>query len=249
MEIISRASFPTWPFMLPWVNENGQLIEIREFVSSRRFTLSYLFTIAALFAWMGYGSTSNCLTREEQIICDLALWPHNIFDAPLVFLISLFTSIWFHNNPDHILLVLVVVVLFLQTAETRIGTRKTMIAMFGVQFSVAIIMSLYLYIGSELNSGDSWFRHGAYGRNYMGGSIGLFGVLGMLFAHLKHPFIAACCYVIFEYWNGWIYHGASMYVIMGHFLAFTLGFTLGMYWIQRDGSIKSSLLFEGPEGI
>ncbi len=235
--------------MLPWKNESSHMIQVRELISSRRFTISYLFTILSLFALMGYGSTSNCLTREEQIICDLALWPHNIFDAPLPFIISLFTSIWFHNNPDHILLVVVVVVVFLQTAEVRIGTKKAMIAMFGVQFSVAVIMSLYLYTGSELNPGDNWYRHGAYGRNYMGGSIGLFGVVGVLFSHLRHPFIAASCYAIFEYWNGWIYHGASMYVVTGHFLAFFLGFMLGMYWIQKDGSLKPEASFEGSEGI
>ncbi|MDP6742064.1 MAG: rhomboid family intramembrane serine protease, partial [Candidatus Thalassarchaeaceae archaeon] len=148
----------------------------REALNSRRFSLSYLSVIALLYAWLGFG-TSNCSTSSEAIICDLALWPYNLVEAPLIYVVTLFTSIWFHNGTDHILLVTVVVVIFLQTAEVRIGTKRAMIAMFSVQVIVALIMTLYLYTGDYFNPEDGWYNHGIHNRNYMGGSVGLFGVV------------------------------------------------------------------------
>ena len=79
-----------------------------------------------------------------------------------------------------------------------------------------------------------WFDFGLNGRNYMGGSVGLFGVVGVLFSQIKRPVAGALFYSGFEYWNAFIYQGASMYVVMGHVTAFTLGFLLGQYWLQLD---------------
>jgi membrane associated rhomboid family serine protease len=205
----------------------------REALNSRRFSLSYLSVIALLYAWLGFG-TSNCSTSSEAIICDLALWPYNLVEAPLIYVVTLFTSIWFHNGTDHILLVTVVVVIFLQTAEVRIGTKRAMIAMFSVQVIVALIMTLYLYTGDYFNPEDGWYNHGIHNRNYMGGSVGLFGVVGVLFSQIKRPIVGALFYSGFEFWNAHIYHGASMYVVLGHVTAFTLGFILGQYWLRLE---------------
>ena len=90
---------------------------------------------------LGYGSR-DCFTPSEAIICDFALWPSQLFEAPHLYILSLFTSIWFHNDPNHFLLILVVILLFFQTAEVRIGTRRALVALFGVQFLVAILMTL-----------------------------------------------------------------------------------------------------------
>ncbi|HIH82876.1 MAG TPA: rhomboid family intramembrane serine protease [Candidatus Thalassarchaeaceae archaeon] len=164
----------------------------------------------------------------------MALWPYNLVEAPLIYVVTLFTSIWFHNGTDHILLVTVVVVIFLQTAEVRIGTKRAMIAMFSVQVIVALIMTLYLYTGDYFNPEDGWYNHGIHNRNYMGGSVGLFGVVGVLFSQIKRPIVGALFYSGFEFWNAHIYHGASMYVVLGHVTAFTLGFILGQYWLRLE---------------
>ena len=224
---------PIWPMVWPWNDGLGVRMHWREAINSRRFSLSYLSIIAILYAWLGFG-TSSCSTPSEAIICDVALWPYNIVDAPLTYVLTLFTSIWFHNSIDHILLVTVVIILFLQSAEVRIGTKRTMIAMFAVQISTALIITLYLYMGDYLNPADGWYYHGINNRNYMGGSVGLFGVVGVLFAQIKRPFVGALFYSGFEFWNAHIYHGASMYVVLGHATAFTLGFILGQYWLRKE---------------
>ena len=76
----------------------------------------------------------------------------------------------------------------------------------------------------------------------MGGSVGLFGVLGVLFSQIKRPVVGASFYFGFEFWNAYIYEGASMYVVLGHVTAFTLGFILGRYWLQLDNRLATDAL-------
>jgi len=224
---------PIWPMVWPWKDGQGRTLKWRDALYSRQFSLSYLSVISLLYVWLGLG-TSSCSTSSEIIICDFAMWPYNLLEAPHVFLVSVFTSIWFHNSPDHILLVVIVIVLFLQSAEVRIGRKRALIAMFGVQLSAALVMTIYLYMGTHFHPEDDWYHYGIYGRNYMGGSVGLFGVVGVLFTRIKRPIFGAMCYFAFEYWNAFIYHGASMYVVTGHATAFSLGLLLGIYWLRTD---------------
>ena len=227
------ANRPVWPMIWPWQDGQGKTMHWRDALSSRRFTIAYLLIIGVLYAMFGLGSR-HCATPSEAFICDFTLWPFNLLEAPHVFVFSLFTSIWFHNSPDHILLVTVLIVIFLQSAEVRIGTKRTMFTLFSVHILVALIITVYLHLGHHFDPGDGWFDFGLNGRNYMGGSVGLFGVLGVLFSQIKRPVAGALFYSGFEYWNAFIYQGASMYVVMGHVTAFTLGFLLGQYWLQLD---------------
>jgi len=224
---------PVWPMVWPWQDGQGKTMHWREALSSRKFSIAYLLFIGALFAMFGLGSR-HCFTPSEAFICDFTLWPNNLIDAPHLYVVSLFTSIWFHNSSDHILLVIVLLVIFLQSAEVRIGTKRAMIALFSVHFLVALIITLYLHLGLHFNPGDEWLDFGLNGRNYMGGSVGLFGVVGVLFSQIERPVAGALFYSGFEYWNAFIYQGASMYVILGHVTAFTLGFILGQYWLRLD---------------
>tara|TARA_B110000438_G_C15812056_1_gene650124 strand:- start:274 stop:996 length:723 start_codon:yes stop_codon:yes gene_type:complete len=230
---MSKPQRPMWPMVLPWHDSQGCKMHWRDVIQSRRFSITYLITIGVLYTLLGLGSQS-CSATSEAIICDFVFWPYNLFEAPHIFVFSLFTSIWFHNSPDHILLVVVVVVIFLQSAEVRIGTRKAMIAMFSIQFLAALFMTLYLHMGDYLNPDDGWYEYGIRGRNYMGGSVGLFGVVGVLFSQIERPFAGALFYSGFEFWNAHIYGGASMYVVLGHATAFTMGFILGQYWLRQE---------------
>ena len=206
----------------------------RDGLNSRRFSVTYLLIIALLFALFGLGSRT-CPIPSDAVICDFVMRPYNLFEAPHVFVFTLFSSFWFHNNPDHILLTAALIVVFLQTAEIRIGTKRAMIAVFGIHALVVVIMTLYLYAGDYLNPGTDWYEFGLRGRNYMGGSVGLFGVSGVLFSQIKRPVAGALFYFGFEFWNAYIYEGAALYVSMGHVTAFTLGFVLGRCWLHRDG--------------
>ena len=206
----------------------------RDALNSRRFSVTYLLIIALLFALFGLGSRT-CPIPSDAVICDFVMRPYNLFEAPHVFVFTLFSSFWFHNNPDHILLTAALIVVFLQTAEVRIGAKRTVIAVFGIHALVVVIMTLYLYVGDYLNPGTDWYEFGLRGRNYMGGSVGLFGVSGVLFSQIKRPIAGALFYFGFEFWNAYIYEGAALYVSMGHVTAFTLGFALGRCWLHRDG--------------
>ena len=206
----------------------------RDVLNSRRFSVIYLLIIALLFALFGLGSRT-CPIPSDEVICDFVMRPYNLFEAPHVFVFTLFSSFWFHNNPDHILLTAALIVVFLQTAEIRIGTKRAMIAVFGIHALVVVIMTLYLYAGDYLNPETDWYEFGLRGRNYMGGSVGLFGVSGVLFSQIKRPVAGALFYFGFEFWNAYIYEGAALYVSMGHVTAFTLGFALGRCWLHRDG--------------
>ena len=206
----------------------------RDALNSRRFSVTYLLIIALLFALFGLGSRT-CPIPSDAVICDFVMRPYNLFEAPHVFVFTLFSSFWFHNNPDHILLTAALIVVFLQTAEVRIGAKRTVIAVFGIHALVVVVMTLYLYVGDYLNPETDWYEFGLRGRNYMGGSVGLFGVSGVLFSQIKRPVAGALFYFGFEFWNAYIYEGAALYVSMGHVTAFTLGFALGRCWLHRDG--------------
>ena len=225
---------PTWPMIWPWSDGKGNRMHWRDVLNSRRFSVTYLLIIALLFALFGLGSRT-CPISSDAVICDFVMRPYNLFEAPHVFVLTLFSSFWFHNNPDHILLTAALIVVFLQTAEIRIGTKRAMIAVFGIHALVVVIMTLYLYAGDYLNPGTDWYEFGLRGRNYMGGSVGLFGVSGVLFSQIKRPIAGALFYFGFEFWNAYIYEGAALYVSMGHVTAFTLGFVLGRCWLHRDG--------------
>ena len=225
---------PTWPMIWPWSDGKGNRMHWRDVLNSRRFSVTYLLIIALLFALFGLGSRT-CPIPSDAVICDFVMRPYNLFEAPHVFVFTLFSSFWFHNNPDHILLTAALIVVFLQTAEIRIGAKRTVIAVFGIHALVVVIMTLYLYVGDYLNPGNDWYEFGLRGRNYMGGSVGLFGVSGVLFSQIKRPVAGALFYFGFEFWNAYIYEGAALYVSMGHVAAFTLGFVLGRCWLHRDG--------------
>ena len=218
----------------PWSDGKGNRMHWRDALNSRRFSVTYLLIIALLFALFGLGSRT-CPIPSDAVICDFVMRPYNLFEAPHVFVFTLFSSFWFHNNPDHILLTAALIVVFLQTAEVRIGAKRTVIAVFGIHALVVVIMTLYLYVGDYLNPETDWYEFGLRGRNYMGGSVGLFGVSGVLFSQIKRPVAGALFYFGFEFWNAYIYEGAALYVSMGHVTAFTLGFALGRCWLHRDG--------------
>ena len=218
----------------PWNDGKGNRMHWRDVLKSRRFSVSYLVIIALLFALFGLGSR-HCPISSDAVICNFVMRPYNLFEAPHIFVFTLFTSFWFHNSPDHILLTAALILVVLQTAEIRIGAKRAMIAVFSVHALVVVIMTLYLYVGDYLNPDVDWYEFGLRCRNYMGGSIGLFGVGGVLFSQIKRPVVGALFYFGFEFWNAYIYEGAALYVSMGHVAAFAFGFMLGRYWLYQDG--------------
>ena len=226
----------------PWNDGKGNRMHWRDVLKSRRFSVSYLVIIALLFALFGLGSR-HCPISSDAIICNFVMRPYNLFEAPHIFVFTLFTSFWFHNSPDHILLTAALILVVLQTAEIRIGAKRAMIAVFSVHALVVVIMTLYLYVGDYLNPDVDWYEFGLRGRNYMGGSIGLFGVGGVLFSEIKRPVVGALFYFGFEFWNAYIYEGAALYVSMGHVAAFAFGFMLGRYWLHQDGKQSKTAEF------
>ena len=116
---MSDSNPPIWPMVWPWQDGQGATMKWSDALNSRRFTISYLLLIGILYAILGLGSRS-CATSAEAIICNFTLWPYNLTEAPHLYLFSLITSIWFHNSSDHILLVVVVIVVFLQLSLIHI---------------------------------------------------------------------------------------------------------------------------------
>ena len=226
----------------PWNDGKGNRMHWRDVLKSRRFSVSYLLIIALLFALFGLGSR-HCPISSDAVICNFVMRPYNLFEAPHIFVFTLFTSFWFHNSPDHILLTAALILVVLQTAEIRIGAKRAMIAVFSVHALVVVIMTLYLYVGDYLNPDVDWYKFGLRGRNYMGGAIGLFGVGGVLFSQIKRPVVGALFYFGFEFWNAYIYEGAALYVSMGHVAAFAFGFMLGRYWLHQDGKQSKTAEF------
>ena len=225
---VSRVVRPSSPFILPWSDGRGGTLGPVDWVKSRPFTTFHLIISMSLLAWLGFGSTTSCETEAQRLICANAIWPSDLVEAPHRLFLSYITAPWFHNSMEHILLIVVCLFLISQTAEVRLGTKRTVFLFFTGTAVVATIIAIILNVGASLHD-SPWFS-GGLARNWMGGSVGLYCAMGALFAQTRRPEFAFLAYFVFDALNLFVYHGAASQTISAHVLAVALGGAIGWRW-------------------
>ena len=82
-------------------------------------------------------------------------------------------------------------------------------------------------MGSEMCIRDS---------SWMGGSIGLMGILGALSHHSRWKWLIPAILLTFEYWNR-EYNGISEYITWGHLSSAIFGFVIWGLYLRRNTSM------------
>ena len=209
----------------------------------------YVVIITAVFLKLGFGSTRFCETAAEQFICANAIWPANLTTDPIQFVLSFLTAPWFHNGLTHFVLIFVCLLIICQTAEARIGTRRTMLMFFFGQLAIGTVISIILNVGLA-NSELYWFEDGMT-RNWMGGSVGLYFVMGALFAQIQNPRTAVSIYLVVDMLNLFVLQGAGSHTVLAHILAVLAGVTIGWRWreVEHVSSNTQQLKITGLDGL
>lgn len=224
---------PLIPLFWPWTDAERRVLSAREFLQSRSFTLVYLSGIITIWATLGFGhwGSLRCESLGEQLACSSAIWPHKLVDAPHEYLLSFFTSPWFHNDYPHIKFVIISFVIFTQSFEAKAGSKSTAILFFGTIAITSIGAAIIFNTGAYYWPENETFTH-PMSRSWMGGSIGLMGILGAHSHHSRQKWLIPAILLSFEYWNR-EYNGISEYITWGHLSSALVGFILWGFYLKQ----------------
>ncbi len=222
---------PVNPLLWPWAGESHRRLGMKEWILTRPFSIFYMLTIWVVFAILGLGSTNNCTeTWSLEFICGSAIWANKIFTEPLEFMLSWLTGILFTNGIDQIAFVSIGFLIFVQSYERRMGTKNTIILFFTSTAVVSSVVSMAINWGNAADPSSEVFIEGMT-RNWVGGSVGMYAIMGALPHCSRKPMVVLVPLIIFEIWNGQTNIGILTH--SAHMLALGLGFTMG-YWLREQ---------------
>ena len=230
---------PILPLFWPWTDAERRVLSAKEFIRSRSFSLIYLIGIITIWATLGFGhwGSLRCDTLGEQLACSSAIWPNKLIDAPHEYLLSFFTSPWFHNDFSHIIFIIISFIIFIQSFEAKAGSKSTAILFFGTIAFTSIVAGIIFNSGAYFWPDNEIFTH-PMSRSWMGGSIGLMGIIGALSHQSRWKWLIPIILLSFEYWNS-EYNGISEYITWGHLSSALFGFVVWGIYLKRNTSIST----------
>mgnify|MGYP001494115886 FL=1 len=222
---------PVNPLLWPWKDEEHTNLALKPWLISRGFTFSFLAVSWLSIAILGFGSSWNCSESwQNELICSAAIYANNIFTEPHAFIFSWFTGVWFSNGLDHIIYVTCGFVIFVQSYERRMGTKNTVFLFLSGTAVVSTVVAVGINYGYAAFPSDELFITGM-SRNWMGGSVGMFTIMGALLHCSRRPLVLLIPVILFEIWNGQT--NISLLTSSAHMVAITYGYTMG-YYMQRN---------------
>lgn len=226
-----------FPFVWPWHNELGEVLSFGGIVKSRKFTIAYLVIIWTLIALLGFASTVDCeSTWQYALQCEYAFWIKNLMDAPLIFIRNLFTTPFIHNGLDHILFVSVLgFLLMVQSHEVHFGSWRTILIFSSAYFLVAPFFAILYTIAKDFYPTSEFLIY-VLGRNWVGGSIGMFQVYGALATVSRRPSIMLGIPILFEIFNQLVIEIHPQISIM-HLTCTFVGYGTAL-WLNKNKLVK-----------
>lgn len=213
------------PYQWFWTNAYGERMGFSEWLKSRPFTIIYLLIVWSIIAALGFASTRNCDdTWQLAFACDRAIWLGKMITEPINYFFSWFTTPFFHNGLDHILFVSIFGFLLpIQSFEVQHGSKATTIIFFVSYIVIGI------FFGSLFNFGitywpDSEFFQFGFERNWMGGSVGFYAMIGALAYCSRKQWVLIALVTLFETINLTVI-GIDIHISFVHAIALTSGFT------------------------
>ncbi|MEO9966149.1 MAG: rhomboid family intramembrane serine protease [Reichenbachiella sp.] len=212
------------PYQWFWTDVYGQRMGFSDWLKSRPFTLVYLVIAWAIVSALGFASTRNCdETWQLAFACDQAIWMIKMMTEPVSYVLSWFTAPFFHNGLDHILFVTIFGFLLpVQSFEVQHGPKATAIIFFVSYIVVGI------FFGSLFNWGiaywpESEFFQFGFVRNWMGGSVGFYALIGALAYTSQKQWFLLLLVATFEVINLTII-GIDIHISFIHVISLSSGF-------------------------
>ena len=228
--------------MWPWSNPVGMGYQnVIEWFKSRPFSILYVIIIWIVLAVLGFAAKRNCDVGPWQLVlqCNWSMWMAEYKTNFWHFLGTSFTAPWFHNDFVHILFVTLFGFFFpVQSFEAQHGTKATIVIyfmsyVFIVLFNGWLFNTLIAYWPNE-----KLFSH-AFTRGWMGGSVGIFALIGGLsFFSSKRWFIYSLVFA-FELFNYFII-GNNIYISFIHITSSTFGWIACWAWQSFSKKLRTT---------
>ncbi|WP_422360606.1 hypothetical protein [Reichenbachiella sp.] len=211
------------PFQWFWTDQFGDKMSFLGWLNSRKFSIIYLIVIWSIVSILGFASTWDCDTWQKIFACDRAIWLGKMLTDPVDYVLSWFTTPFFHNGIDHILFVSIFGIMMpVQSFEVQYGTRPTFIIFFVSYIIIGIFFGSFFNLGLSIWP-DSHFFSFAFARNWMGGSVGFYAFFGALSYLSRKQWILPLCVACFEIFNLTVI-GIDIHISFIHTIAVTGGF-------------------------
>ncbi|MEO9964576.1 MAG: hypothetical protein ABJF11_02235 [Reichenbachiella sp.] len=208
-----------WPWSIP----GHKKASLKGVLWSRKYSSFYLMISWTLVALFGFASNRDCDTSWQlSLLCDQAIWLIKLKTEPLTFMQSLITSAWIHNGLEHLLFVTFFgVILIVQSFEAHYGTRRTVLIFFASHTLIGITYALIFNIGLTWWPDSTFIGYG-FERNWMGGSVGFFALIGAFSVLHQKGWILFITAAAFELINHFVL-GTSIHISMIHLLCLLYG--------------------------
>ena len=227
------------PYQWFWTNTDGNRMGIFEWIKSRPFTICYLVTIWSIIGILGFSSTRDCdQTWQLAFACDRAIWMIKMITEPLNYILSWFTAPFFHNGLDHILFVTIFGFLLpVQSFEVQYGAKPTAIIFFAAYVFVGIFFGIFFNVGIAFWPDVEFFSFG-FTRNWMGGSVGFYALIGALAYTSQRQWVLPLLIVCFEILNLTVIK-IDVHISFIHVMSATSGFLTCML-LKRTGMLAAN---------
>lgn len=200
-------------------------------MASRKFSISYLVIAWILISILGFAARRNCDTGPWQIVfqCHWSMWMIEFKNNFWHFLGTCLTTAWFHNDFVHILFVTIFGFMFpVQSFEAQHGTRLTAFVFFFTYVLVGLFTgSLFNFLITEWPD-VHLFAHG-FTRAWMGGSVGIFALIGGLSYFSSKKWFLYTLVFAFEVFNHFVL-GNNVYISFIHVISSSFGWMQCWIW-------------------
>lgn len=220
------------PYQWPWKDQFGQHMSFVAWVWSRKFSIVYLMIIWSIVGILDYASTRNChSTWQLSFQCSQAFWIIEYKTDFWSYFLSFFTTGFFHNGLDHILFVtLFGIAMPVQSFEAQNGSRLTLVIFFITYVMIGFFNGWFIHTGLELWPYEPFFIEG-FERNWMGGSVGFYGIIGALSYTSRKKWFLLLMVVAFAAFNRFVL-GINPFIPFIHITSAIFGFFQCWLWYR-----------------
>jgi len=221
------------PYQWPWKDKFGaNYTSLKNWVFSRKFSIGYLAIVWILLAILGFATRRRCEgSWETEFMCHWTMWMGEFKTDFPHFILTSFTTAWFHNDFVHILFVTIFGFLFpVQAFEEQFGTKNT------IKIYFASYLFIGLFMGTIINTlalidgvKDSHFVINGFSRAWMGGSVGIFGIIGGLSYFSSKKWFLWSLVLFFEILN-YSLLGNNIHISLIHISCVSFGWIYCWVW-------------------
>lgn len=226
------ASNQLIPYLWPWTNfPSKDGMKLLPWLGQRKFSLFYILAIWIILAIVGFAPRRNCYEGEWNVVlqCNWMMWMGEFKTNFWHFIATSFTTAWFHNDFVHILFVTIFGFLFpVQSFEAQHGTKATVFIYFFTYLLIGLFNGSLFHVLS-IHWPDVPVVSHAFSRAWMGGSVGVFALIGALSFFSRTKWFLYSLVLVFEVFNHFIL-GNNIYISFIHITSATFGWMQCWIW-------------------